>query len=211
MNSLISFQMRLKKLFICSIVQNFVHAFPSVACAVSGACRRCRVAGVNASCLTGSMVLGCIWDSGDFTCWVNNWICSIWVILNKEVSSCLALNMWKCSHTTDLCSAFNRRVCPCQHKQQCDHMNKQLTDPHGEGRNRVSVDELRAPRSSAAWDLLAAALGVFPTTKLSKRGDDSSDHTEGGNLFHWAHTGPINACGSWKCQSNFITNEVNYL
>ena len=51
----------------------------------------------------------------------------------------------------------------------------------------------------------------LPTIKLSKRGNDSSDRTEGGNLFLWAHAGPIKACGSRKCQSHFITNEVDYL
>lgn len=89
---------------MCNIAPNFVHAFQAVACTVSGACRRCRVASVNASGCRLALLPA--WsDCGDFTCWVRNWICAIWEIRLKEVSSCSALNTWKCSHTTALCSA----------------------------------------------------------------------------------------------------------
>lgn len=102
---------------MCNIAPDFVHAFQAVVCTVSGACRRYRVASVNASCCRLALLPAWL-DCEDFTCWVPNWICAIWEIRLKEVSNCSAPNTWKCSHTTALCSAFNSRVCPYQHKQR---------------------------------------------------------------------------------------------
>lgn len=104
-------------IFICSIAQSFVHVFLAVACTVSGACRRCRVASVNASCCVHG------WPYWQHDSWVHLGFQRVYVLslkLNRcnmshtaqEVSICSALNMWKCSHTTALCSAFNRKVCP---------------------------------------------------------------------------------------------------
>lgn len=108
--------------------------------------------------LTGSMILGWILDSGDFTCCYRNGICAMWVVLLKRLA---VVQLWICEDAvTQQLTLFSRQ----QDSVLINiNTNKQLTDPHG--RWTPSLEKF-----SSVGPLIAAALGFFSNNKAVKEG-----------------------------------------